>query len=138
MLVVKQEFCRKVPSCPHYQQKLLIDNPREELVDDRVLSSYPSLKSGSTINLLRIPPWELHVTDMYGKQHTVAVPSIKPKVFYTQRDCINVPVHCMANVYTIEHVYMYMHKQLYCECSITQHMACLHGVQGPSAKLYTV
>ena len=79
VLVVKQEFCRKVPSCPHYQQKLLIDNPREELVDDRVLSSYPSLKSGSTINLLRIPPWELHVTDMYGKQHTVAVPSIKPK-----------------------------------------------------------
>ena len=51
-------------------------------MDERVISSYPSLKSGATVNLLRLPPWELHVTDMYGKQHTVAVPSTKPKVMY--------------------------------------------------------
>ena len=83
VLAAKQEFHRMVPSCPPYQQRLLVDNPREELAEDRVLSSYPSLKTGSTINLLRIPPWELHVTDMYGRQHTVAVPSIKPKVVLT-------------------------------------------------------
>lgn len=79
VLAMKKEFHRNVPGCPPYLQRLLVENPREELMDDRALSSYPSLKSGVTVNLLRIPPWVLHVTDMYGKPHTVAVPSNKPK-----------------------------------------------------------
>ena len=52
----------------------------KRLEDEKTLSSYAGIESGSMLLLLILPPFELYVQGADGRMHTITVPSSEPEV----------------------------------------------------------
>ena len=79
----KRSLHAKRADFPSHRQKLFIDfrgGSGTLLKDDRTLSSYPSVKSGSTIVIVIDNPWKLYVQDPHGKIYDIEIPSNEPLV----------------------------------------------------------
>ncbi len=63
---------------PVFEQRLVFG--KEELQDSRLLSSYPDIKNGSQIALIRLIPFQVFVKGMDGSSFTFRIPSAKPQV----------------------------------------------------------
>lgn len=63
---------------PVFEQRLV--HERTELDDDKQLSSYPNIQSGSQVMLIRLIPFQIFVKGMDGSSYTFRIPSKVPLV----------------------------------------------------------
>lgn len=80
---LKAKIQEKDSSLPPYLQRLVHKAPggaTTKLQDQCKLASYPCLKDGATLFLVRLTPCELYVQDSRARLHTLTVPSSEPEV----------------------------------------------------------
>ncbi len=75
---VKRLISQQDSNMPVFEQRLVCG--KEEMKDDRLLSSYPDIKNGSQIALIRLIPFQLFVKGMDGSSYTFRIPSRTPEV----------------------------------------------------------
>ncbi|XP_019852957.1 PREDICTED: alpha-protein kinase vwkA-like [Amphimedon queenslandica] len=81
ILDAKRLLHTKRADFPPHRQKLFIDfrgGSGTPLKDEKTLSSYPTIKSGSTIVIVIDLPWKLYVQDPHGKIYDIEIPSSEP------------------------------------------------------------
>ena len=108
VLDLKKLVHQKEADLPPYLQRVVYQagGTRTKLEDQCKLNSYPEIRNGSTLFLVRLQPFELYIHDVRGNLNSVTVPSNEPEVctrVHTQTGVlIRGQMSCCYRVYQLE------------------------------------
>ena len=74
------ELVLRTCACSEWFHSNIPADGAKRLEDEKTLSSYTGIESGSMLLLLILPPFELYVQGADGRMHTITVPSSEPEV----------------------------------------------------------